>query len=196
MSAFDVDNTIVGQEVQKVGHVTGWTYGNVTNTCANHYNGNYPPFDVTRCAYMADYISDGGDSGGPVFKWSSTSGNSALLVGTHFGTIGGTPVFSKFSRIASEMGGTMVVAYVDERPLGAAISGPNYLPVWTTGQWMANQYGGTPPYTFTWTVDGQTITNTSILNFTFQTTGGRTINLTLGDAAGATVTQSYSAYAY
>lgn len=196
VSAIDVDNTIVGQEVQKVGITTGWTYGNVTSTCVDHYRGSYFPFDVTRCAYAANYISNEGDSGGPVFKWSSTSGNSALLMGTNFGQVGADAVFSKFSRIKSEMGGTMVVAYVDERPLGAAISGPNYLPVQTAGQWMANQYGGTPPYTFAWTVDGQTITNTSILNFTFQTTGARSINLTLTDAAGATVTQSYSAYAY
>ena len=90
-----------------------------THTCVNHYNGNYVPFDVTRCAYMADIITDGGDSGSPVFKWSSTSGNSALLVGTLFGSVGGGAVFSKFSRIASEMGGSMIVAYVDERPLGA-----------------------------------------------------------------------------
>lgn len=196
VSAFDVDNTIVGQEVQKVGLTTGWTYGNVTSTCVDHYYGSYVPFNITRCAYAANYIADIGDSGGPVFKWSSTSGNSALLMGTHFGSVGSDRVFSKFSRIASEMGGTMIVAYVDERPLGAGISGPNYLPVGTAGQWMANEYGGTPPYTFTWNVDGQTITNTSILNFTFQTTGARYIYLTLRDAAGATVTQSYSAYAY
>ena len=157
--------------------------------------GAYVPFNITRCAYSADLILDGGDSGGPVFKWSSTSGNSALLLGTVIGKLHGA-AFSKFSRIASEMGGSMIVAYVDERPLGAAISGPNYLPVQTAGQWMANEYGGTSPYTFTWTVDGLTITNTSTLNFTFQTTGSRYINLTLRDAAGATATQSYSATAY
>ena len=194
VAAIDLDNTIVGQEVQKVGHVTGWTYGNVTETCANIYKGSFPPpYDLTRCAYKADYISDGGDSGSPVFKWSS--GNSVLLLGTHIGRDGDAS-FSKFSRIASEMGGSMLVAAVDERPLGVQISGPNYLPVSTAGQWLANQYGGTGPYTFTWTVDGQTITNTSTLDFTFQTTGGRSINLTVSDAKGATVTQSYSAYAY
>ena len=197
VSAFDPNDIISGQEEQKVGQTTGWTYGFVDNTCVDTWLTSTVPADVARCTYrVAAMYADEGDSGGPLFKW--TSGNSVLLEGTQIALDRDTnyPLFNKFSRIASDMGGSMVVAYVDERPLGAQISGPNYLPVRTAGTWLANQYGGTPPYTFTWTVDGQTITNTSTLNFTFQTTGQRSINLTLRDAAGTTVTQTYSVYAY
>jgi len=102
----------VGMNVQKVGRTTGWTSGSLTATCVDHYNGNWPGADVTRCAYQASYTDEGGDSGGPVFTFPGYGGPVGDLVelgGVHFGNFGlGSAVFSKYSRIASDFGGTLV----------------------------------------------------------------------------------------
>ena len=68
-----------GQMVDKVGRTTGWNWGWVRRTCVTM------PRTATRwalCQYWADYLSQGGDSGAPVFLWH---GNNVTLTGINWG---------------------------------------------------------------------------------------------------------------
>lgn len=68
----------IGDTLHKVGRMTGWTSGVVTDSCID------VPMSTTRillCQDFATYMDAGGDSGAPVFKRSGSS--SAVLVGIH-----------------------------------------------------------------------------------------------------------------
>jgi hypothetical protein len=111
VNAVDQGFFFVGMNVQKVGRTTGWTSGSITATCVDNFGGNFPVYNVTRCAYQADYTDYEGDSGGPVFTFPGSGGPVGDLVelgGVHFGEVDGKSVFSKYSRIASDFGGTLI----------------------------------------------------------------------------------------
>lgn len=69
-----------GQMVDKVGRTTGWNYGFVRNTCVLV---NVSFNRRLLCQYYADYWSQGGDSGSPVFIWW---GDRVGLTGLHWGS--------------------------------------------------------------------------------------------------------------
>ena len=69
-----------GQMVDKVGRTTGWNYGFVRNTCVLV---NVSFSRRLLCQYFADYWSQGGDSGSPVFIWW---GDRVGLTGLHWGS--------------------------------------------------------------------------------------------------------------
>lgn len=69
-----------GQMVDKVGRTTGWNYGFVRNTCVLV---NVSFSRRLLCQYYADYWSQGGDSGSPVFIWW---GDRVGLTGLHWGS--------------------------------------------------------------------------------------------------------------
>ena len=84
-----------GQMVDKVGRTTGWNWGWVRRTCVTM------PRTATRwalCQYWANYLSQGGDSGSPVFLWH---GDNVTLTGINWG-------YNPFLRVAafSAAGGT------------------------------------------------------------------------------------------
>jgi hypothetical protein len=93
-----------GQLVNKIGVTTGWTYGQVSATCAdiNITGSSYP----LLCQNIVVAGADHGDSGSPVFTW--TKGTSVTLLGILWGggTIGGQTVFafSPFGSIQQELG--------------------------------------------------------------------------------------------
>jgi len=68
---------IEGQEVDKVGSTTGWTWSTVTDVCKTFYQSNSLGF---YCQNRANYWNDMGDSGSPVFVWL---GYDVALVGVH-----------------------------------------------------------------------------------------------------------------
>ncbi len=112
----DNHNGFVGQYVHKVGDATGWTWGQILNTCVDHHFGAWLIFGgyyVTECAYEATYRETGGDSGGPVFTLDGNgyaqSGDIVKLMGIHFGHIGetGPAVFSKWGRVVMDFGTTL-----------------------------------------------------------------------------------------
>ena len=75
------DNPVYGTILDKIGRTTGWTYGKVTGTCITVDVGNSNvtllcQSNVSRLS-GSHKMSDSGDSGSPVFKWSS-SGNVTL----------------------------------------------------------------------------------------------------------------------
>lgn len=95
---------LTGDILHKVGRTTGWTYGQVVNTCVTV---NVGDTDLTyQCQTAVAAGAGGGDSGSPVFTWNG--GNTALLQGILWG--GGVLqgqnvfVFSSLDQIQQELG--------------------------------------------------------------------------------------------
>ena len=97
----DNNNSIgVGTVVNKVGRTTGWSQGQVTNTCVNT---NVQGSKIQQlCQTFVAAAVGSGDSGSPVFR--ITSGDNVQLVGILWG--GGTSsfVYSPLKNIQDELG--------------------------------------------------------------------------------------------
>ncbi len=82
---FDITSTgpwsIDGEVLEKVGHVSGWTGGEVLQGCVDRSVGDA----MIICAMTVDAVIIHGDSGGPVFEVDS--GTNVELRGTVFGGI-------------------------------------------------------------------------------------------------------------
>jgi hypothetical protein len=104
--------TSEGNEVDKVGRTTGWTFGYVRHSCVD-YTLAYRT--ILRCQQLADYGSAGGDSGSPVFRITSFSNSTAQLQGIHWGGNAQTSkcdncaVFSSIGGIEADLGSLYVV---------------------------------------------------------------------------------------
>ena len=95
-------NSLVGQTVNKIGRTTGWTFGKVIGTCVQT---NVFGTNITQlCQTFVNAGVDAGDSGSPVFNW--TSGSSTVrLAGILWGGSGTSQfVFSPMSGIEKELG--------------------------------------------------------------------------------------------
>jgi hypothetical protein len=109
ISAQDNSNTAfaTGTTVNKVGRTTGWSNGNVTNSCAtvNVSGSNIQLLCQTIVQRSGSVIVQGGDSGSPVFR--ITSGDNVTLVGILWGgnSSGDLFVFSPLKSIQDELGG-------------------------------------------------------------------------------------------
>jgi hypothetical protein len=90
----------VGQAVNKIGRTTGWTSGNITNTCVN--TGVSGSSIVQLCQTFVSAGVAGGDSGSDVFQ--GTSG--VKLVGILWGgsSSGNQFVYSPFGNVTRELG--------------------------------------------------------------------------------------------
>jgi hypothetical protein len=101
----DNSSTTFSGTVNKVGRTTGWTAGNVTNTCVtvNVSGSNIQLLCQTIVENANAVIVQGGDSGSPVF---TTSGGGAHLVGILWGgnSSGSLFVFSPLKSIQDELG--------------------------------------------------------------------------------------------
>ena len=91
----------VGSVVNKVGRTTGWSQGQVTNTCVNT---NVSGTNITQlCQSFVSATVGSGDSGSPVF--AVTSGTDVRLVGILWGGSGSSSfVFSPLSQVEQEIG--------------------------------------------------------------------------------------------
>jgi hypothetical protein len=103
----DCTNTLggclaVGATVNKVGRTTGWTAGNITNTCVN--TGVSGTNIVQRCQTFVSAGVGGGDSGSDVFQ--VTSSTNVKLAGILWGgNSGGTQfVFSPLANVVQDLG--------------------------------------------------------------------------------------------
>jgi hypothetical protein len=98
--------------VHKVGRTTGWSSGNVTNTCAtvNVSGSNIQLLCQTLVQRSGTVIVQGGDSGSPVFQ--RTSDDNVTLVGILWGgsTSGDLFVFSPLKNIQDELGAVTATA--------------------------------------------------------------------------------------
>jgi hypothetical protein len=110
-SRFSISGTasaLQGQVVNKIGVTTGWTYGPILATCADV--GVSGTTNALLCQNIVKAGSDHGDSGSPVFSW--TSGANVKLLGILWGggTSNGAQVFaySPIANIQSELGALRV----------------------------------------------------------------------------------------
>ncbi|MEX2602099.1 MAG: hypothetical protein WD355_10650 [Balneolaceae bacterium] len=96
-----------GMWATKVGRTTGWTNGQVTDTCV-HVNNNIQPIGNFRllCQEFTNYHSAGGDSGSPVFNRPFNFPNEARLTGIHWGrfSVSGERIFSRITGIKEDLG--------------------------------------------------------------------------------------------
>ncbi len=91
----------VGTQVNKVGRTTGWTQGNISNTCVN--TGVSGSNIVQLCQTFVSAGVGGGDSGSDVFQ--ITSGTNVKLVGVLWGGSGSSLyVFSPLGNVFRELG--------------------------------------------------------------------------------------------
>jgi hypothetical protein len=98
---------IEGDFLSKVGRTTGYTAGEVIETCED-VNQNGSNFTIL-CQYRVEAVSNKGDSGSPVFTWSSAllppgAFPSAELYGILWGGNGDEFVFSPMFNIEFELG--------------------------------------------------------------------------------------------
>jgi len=107
---------LAGASYSKMGRTSGWTSGVVMYTCVDHQFGgalgSTVNAKVARCQDSGTALSSGGDSGGSVF--AQVGAYDALLLGT---TVGNKTIFhstvhvwSPFTRIASDIPGTLTVS--------------------------------------------------------------------------------------
>jgi hypothetical protein len=91
----------VGQTVNKVGRTTGWSQGQVTNTCVDT---NVSGSDITElCQNFVSATVGSGDSGSPVFAIGS--GSNVSLVGILWGGSGSSSfVYSPMANIHNDLG--------------------------------------------------------------------------------------------
>lgn len=98
--------SVLGEEVNKVGRTTGWTYGPVIETCINTLvSGTVPPI-IQRCQDRVRADVAGGDSGSPVFGRITSRGGVRLFGILWGGSVSGevTFVFSPMAGIHRELG--------------------------------------------------------------------------------------------
>lgn len=90
----------VGSVVNKVGRTTGWTQGQITNTCVT--TGVQGSNIAQICQTFVAAGVAGGDSGSPVF--SISSGTNVTLLGILWGGSGNNFVFSPLGQVEQELG--------------------------------------------------------------------------------------------
>ena len=91
----------VGQTINKVGRSTGWTSGQVQDTCAQGGSST----NRIVCLHTASYSSSGADSGAPVFKITNSPNiDDVVLVGIHRGRLGGYASYSRINGIYGDLG--------------------------------------------------------------------------------------------
>lgn len=93
---------LLGQELNKIGRTTGWTYGDISATCVDY---NAPQhYAEWLCQYNVDAGAGGGDSGSPVFGWDGVS-DDVTLYGLLWGGLGSQVfIYSPISSINYELG--------------------------------------------------------------------------------------------
>jgi PKD repeat protein len=106
VTAQNNSSTSFSGTVHKVGRTTGWSSGNVTNTCAtvNVSGSNIQLLCQTLVQRSGSIIVQGGDSGSPVFQ--RLTGDNVELVGILWGGSSGGDlfVFSPLKNIRDELG--------------------------------------------------------------------------------------------
>jgi hypothetical protein len=102
----DNTSTTFSGTIHKVGRTTGWSSGNVTNTCAtvNVSGSSIQLLCQTLVQRSGTQIVGGGDSGSPVFTRGSN--DNVQLIGILWGgsSSGDLFVFSPFSAVQDELG--------------------------------------------------------------------------------------------
>lgn len=168
------------EPLDKVGTRTGWSHGNVEDTCTDVF---FDDDDWMRlCSDRVDFAVDGGDSGSPVFsvKPDGTVDLRGIVFGKWWNGLGDVDGFmSDLRQIERDLGPLSVHAVI------ATISGYTWVPRNTTQTWTSVVSGGKAPFTFAWYRNGVFVSSSS--SYTGNTgTSNFTLVLDVSDARGDT----------
>jgi hypothetical protein len=135
-------NPYLYETVDKIGRSSGWTRGEVLDTCEDFQGTDGY---VRKCSVIASYYSTDGDSGAPVFR---VLGSGVKLVGINWGFDDNDQIsaFSPMGNLYADFGSFTVY----DPPLNAQISGEQYVKPYYPCEWFASATGGVGPYTYQW----------------------------------------------
>ena len=188
---------VAGMTVEKIGAVTGWTSGDVTNTCVTAMiYFNLVIIKRVVCSDKTLYWAQEGDSGSPVFLWlpySPTEGGvQGSLLGIHSSheQWGNSKYYSRIDRITSDLGGTWeIIGPAPVQPLQAVIWGWSDVRTSASCQlvYTAHAVGGSGSYSFSaMTTDGTIVSSAAnSLTLTFASSGPHWVAVTDSDGTGA-----------
>lgn len=145
-----VPTVIVGQVLDKVGHVTGWTRGDLEATCEDVLV-EIPTEYLVLCGYRVEKAAAAtGDSGSPVFINSSDLRPTGILFA------GLCPsgedcfyYYSEWDNIRLHLGRTFDPS-TPTPALAAHMTGPSSVKPGTTCTWSVTPTGGDSPYAYSW----------------------------------------------
>jgi hypothetical protein len=202
----EVPFPLEGEYLTKVGRTTGETSGEVSDTCVdiNSFNNGQDTGFTYLCQDRVDASSNNGDSGSPVFTWSSASLPQGATIPAHLygilrGGNGSSFAFSAMSNIEFELGQLKTA----KEQSGA--NSPSEVRILKPASNITVGMGGLNGVDFQasvvdyegcctevkWesTLDGLIGMGTNF-NHVFNTTGSRTITVTAKDNNGAISTDS------
>jgi hypothetical protein len=138
--------------LNKVGRTTGWTRGDVEDTCddrKSELEGSGDPW-VKECSDRVDLNVDSGDSGSPVF--SILANGTVELRGIVFAEQSCCWGFqdswmSDLHQIEQDLG---VLTVFDPGPPAATVIGPTEVPPGVQCTWGASVTAGVPPFSYAW----------------------------------------------
>jgi hypothetical protein len=96
---------VVGEIARKIGSQTGYSEGAISTTCSHETSGGASPY-VLLCQDIANYRSDHGDSGAPVYL--RVFDNKRYIAGVHWGKRDGKAIFSPVSNVHYELFGCVL----------------------------------------------------------------------------------------
>jgi len=175
----------VGMTLNKMGFRTGWTYGNVTETCVDRELSSGGKTHRIFCMTRAAMYSGHGDSGGPVFSWDGGDGGTYYGVVSLLGNGCGADVndfcdnlyFSSLGQIEQDLGSVNVTSQITVGSPNVTITFDeadrpylSWSAVPTTFGYATTQYvilrSVWDASTYTWTEQGNTIGSVSTTHFT------------------------------
>lgn len=142
----------VGDTLHKVGATSGWTYGDVDETCEHYSVTGAAGTIYLMCQDVVNAGADHGDSGSPVFL--QVSSDTVELAGILWGgdpagtSSGARFVFSRIGAIEDDFNTTLDI--LGGAPLSVNIVGNDEVPPETTCTWQAFATGGESPYSYSW----------------------------------------------
>lgn len=142
---------VVGELVNKVGATSGWTQGQVVQTCVT--------LSSLPCQWVALVWSEPGDSGSPMFQQNGPHEPLASEIGLWGILWGGPPNdwtttwYSPISGVEHDLG-VLTVQPPPAPPPIAGIVGPYEVQQHVNCSWTSNVLGGVSPFTYEWRRDG------------------------------------------
>lgn len=141
----------VGQELNKVGQRTGWTYGPVSRTCVYEDRIIGASYHLI-CQDHVDAGAAPGDSGSPVFMVVGPS--EARLYGVLWGAVENSHfVFSSNWALNQDFDGSFDM--IGTPALAVSVTGPNVVDQERTYSWSVDAGGGPGNYQYQWRVEYQ-----------------------------------------
>ncbi|MEX1012009.1 MAG: hypothetical protein WDZ29_08105 [Balneolaceae bacterium] len=150
-----------GMPLSKMGMATGWTIGEITDTCVFIYTTTSSGPSVYFCQMLGDYYSEPGDSGAPVFTIHQYPETDVTLNGIHMGRTVNEPIYRVFSPISGVFQDfstkDLIVIKGNEPgpppppPMFIDLNGPDFIQIGgPPGMFGVDVYNEIPPVEYLW----------------------------------------------